>query len=1079
MYCSCSGVETEACNNGPCPTWTDWSSWGDCSTNCDGGTQSRTRQCQNGQKGDCPGSETDEQQCNLQSCEPFVFWRYHQATGALSNWWKVEEELLPLENSIWHRCVSYCLSYTGCTGVEVWEDENPMGWNRLYDCYISDVELEAPYVQPWRDSDGIDFVYSAVPKSFYESNIQNFVLEPDYEVVGDARMDGLCDEINTDFGIVEYRRFEDIEFTVTHQRSTFHDSDSSNCASKCFETAGCSAFFVDDKGCTYIIGRVSPIENYAVTVSGMLHGSCPTNAFKNMYTKISEFYCVLRTSGGYQNLVDSILQENTGNPNTPLGVWSFENTALMTTSQYVSVSESSYPGLDSDYRVIQFSIETHMRIPSATTGDSDRKRESTDILAEMEAIEQKATDFILEGEMKMPEGVEVAATGLIVTVEFVQTTADGSIAADCSSGSCQCSVGFIDNGNGCEEMTLEQAATTQAPKTTTPEASWGNWISWTTCSRTCDNGTRTRLRACSDSTSCPGSAVETKTCNDGSCPAWSNWSSWNDCSVSCGDGIQSRTRQCQNGQEGDCPGSATTEQQCNRQSCKLAAFVYWTESSGQYSDQPREVDLPFGDNILERCLEYCVNTTTLCYGIEVWAYENQQDLSTKDLCYIIESDIFQYPFVEHWPANNGWTPTVAILEDHYHESKYYGLNMDHIIEGLYKPADGTFVSTNEIDGICEKANTGFGQVNFRKLDGMEIKSEYKYVIQAPDSTDCAATCFETAGCYAYFVDNRVGCNNVLGTPRGFIKNNAVTDSGMLHYGLCSVNAFTNTFTRRSEFYCLVQTPDEAQDLALSIVERNTGIPNSPIHVWSIKTINNNPLMTSSQYVSLSVPDMAGTESDRRLRLVRFSIETHVRIGESQSGRKRRSDDILAEIESIEQKAASFILEGEMKMPDGVEVLATSPVETVEFVQTAADGSIAADCSSGTCQCSTGFIDNGNGCEEMIVEPSAATQPATFVPPPALNADSITKFTQSLVHKMELVFEESRPGKPRTRLLKKWQNLSDKFLYRHTKMVDWHGCDFANHYENNSVDFNSVKTCKVCLIYRLNYLISMVKFNLRI
>ena len=31
-----------------------------------------------------------------------------------------------------------------------------------------------------------------------------------------------------------------------------------------------------------------------------------------------------------------------------------------------------------------------------------------------------------------------------------------SVAADCSSGSCKCSTGFIDNGNGCEEMTDEQ-----------------------------------------------------------------------------------------------------------------------------------------------------------------------------------------------------------------------------------------------------------------------------------------------------------------------------------------------------------------------------------------------------------------------------------------------------------------------------------------------------------------------------------------------------------------------------------------------------------------------------------------------
>ena len=44
----------------------------------------------------------------------------------------------------------------------------------------------------------------------------------------------------------------------------------------------------------------------------------------------------------------------------------------------------------------------------------------------------------------------------------------------------------------------------------------------------------------------------------------------------------------------------------------------------------------------------------------------------------------------------------------------------------------------------------------------------------------------------------------------------------------------------------------------------------------------------------------------------------------------RTDDILA----IEQQAISFILDGDLELPEDVEVAATGPVETVEFVQTA-------------------------------------------------------------------------------------------------------------------------------------------------
>merc|ERR1719220_606764 len=88
-----------------------------------------------------------------------------------------------------------------------------------------------------------------------------------------------------------------------------------------------------------------------------------------------------------------------------------------------------------------------------------------DILADIEAIEQQAISFILDGDLELPEDVEVAATGPVETVEFVQTAADGSVTANCISGSCTCSAGFIDNGNGCEQMTVEQAATTEAPTT--------------------------------------------------------------------------------------------------------------------------------------------------------------------------------------------------------------------------------------------------------------------------------------------------------------------------------------------------------------------------------------------------------------------------------------------------------------------------------------------------------------------------------------------------------------------------------------------------------------------------------------
>ena len=177
----------------------------------------------------------------------------------------------------------------------------------------------------------------------------------------------------------------------------------------------------------------------------------------------------------------------------------------------------------------------------------------------------------------------------------------------------------------------------------------------------------------------------------------------------------------------------------------------------------------------------------------------------------------------------------------------------------------------------------------------------------------------------------------------------------------------------------------------------------------------------------------------------------------------RTDDILAEIEAIERQATSFILDGGMSLPGNYQVAATGPIETVEFVQMSNDGSVAADCSSGTCQCSTGFIDNGNGCEEMTEEQAATTTlaPTTYQPGSAGNWPVV------LVDKLAAVFADNRPDKPRTELLSKWKKLSKKFVKRYETVVA-NDCQFAENYEDDSVDFDSINTCKVSFRKQLKF-----------
>ncbi|XP_067931666.1 mucin-2-like [Watersipora subatra] len=63
-------TETQRCNVEDCPAgceWTDWSKWSDCSVECGGGVQNRTREVEPTNAG-CDGPSVQSEPCNVQSC---------------------------------------------------------------------------------------------------------------------------------------------------------------------------------------------------------------------------------------------------------------------------------------------------------------------------------------------------------------------------------------------------------------------------------------------------------------------------------------------------------------------------------------------------------------------------------------------------------------------------------------------------------------------------------------------------------------------------------------------------------------------------------------------------------------------------------------------------------------------------------------------------------------------------------------------------------------------------------------------------------------------------------------------------
>ncbi|XP_068688561.1 uncharacterized protein [Montipora foliosa] len=122
---------------------------------------------------------------------------------------------------------------------------------------------------------------------------------------------------------------------------------------------------------------------------------------------------------------------------------------------------------------------------------------------------------------------------------------------------------------------------------------FSKWTKFSECTRSCGNGTRTRLRKCSNpqpkrgGRGCLGPDVDIQVCNTQGCPingGYAPWTNFSECTKSCGNGTQKRTRNCSNpvpqygGDNCSSLGRSKEVRQCNIHICPInGGYTAWTE----------------------------------------------------------------------------------------------------------------------------------------------------------------------------------------------------------------------------------------------------------------------------------------------------------------------------------------------------------------------------------------------------------------------------------------------------------------------------------------------------------------------